>query len=88
MLSFYVDPAVVDPEHLFPDEVNRFFGYIKSASPAEAGGEVLMPGEPEARMRAERMANGIPLPDDTWAALVATAASLGVPAPNAVGAKL
>jgi uncharacterized oxidoreductase len=86
MLSFYVDPKVVDPGHLFSDEVNRFFGYIKSAKPAEPDGEVLMPGEPEARMRAARMAEGIPLPDDTWAALLATAGSLGVPAPNAVHA--
>jgi uncharacterized oxidoreductase len=78
MLSFYVDPAVVDPQHLFPAEVNRFFGYIKNTRPAEAGGEVLMPGEPEARMRADRTAAGIPLPDDTWAALIATAKSVGV----------
>ena len=31
---------------------------------------VLIPGEPEARMRAERSKNGVPLPDDTWAAIV------------------
>jgi uncharacterized oxidoreductase len=78
MLSFYVDPAVVDPEHLFPDEVSRFFDYLKSAKPIEAGGEVLMPGEPEQRMRAERLAKGIPLPDDTWAALLATAGNVGL----------
>jgi uncharacterized oxidoreductase len=29
-------------------------------------------------MRAERTANGVPLPDDTWAAIVATAREVGV----------
>ena len=43
-----------------------------------AGGEVLVPGEPESRMRAERAANGVPLPDDTWAAIVETARSVGL----------
>jgi hydroxycarboxylate dehydrogenase B len=78
MLSFYVDPAVLDPELLFPAEVSRYFDYLKSAKPAKPGGEVLMPGEPEQRMRAERLKTGIPLPPDTWAALLATAASVGV----------
>ena len=43
-----------------------------------AGGEVLVPGEPEVRVRAERTANGVPLPDDTWAAIVETARSVGL----------
>jgi uncharacterized oxidoreductase len=86
MLSFYVDPAVVDPQHLFPDEVSRYFDYLKSAKPIQAGGEVLMPGEPEQRTRAERLATGIPLPDATWAALLATARSLNVgDAPGPLG---
>jgi hypothetical protein len=29
-------------------------------------------------MRAERLANGIPLPDDTWRALIAVAREVGV----------
>ena len=51
---------------------------MKSAKPAQADGEVLVPGEPEQRNRAERLARGIPLPDDTWTALLATARELGV----------
>ena len=43
-----------------------------------AGDEVLVPGEPETRNRAERRANGIPISDDTWAAIVATAREVGV----------
>ena len=78
MLSFYVDPAVVDPEGLFPDDVARYVAYFKSAKPVEPGGEVLIPGEPENRTRQQRLAEGIPLPDDTWAAIVAAAREVGV----------
>jgi uncharacterized oxidoreductase len=78
MLSFYVDPARIDPAGFFGPEIERYVAYVKSARPAVAGGEVLVPGEPEQRTRAERLANGVPLPDDTWAAIVATARDVGL----------
>ena len=51
---------------------------MKSSRPKTAGGEILVPGEPEARMRRQRLAEGVPLPDDTWAAIVETARSVGL----------
>jgi uncharacterized oxidoreductase len=39
---------------------------------------VLVPGEPEARSRVARLADGIPLPDDTRGAIVAAARSVGI----------
>jgi uncharacterized oxidoreductase len=78
MFSFYIDPAIVDPEHFFPGEVARALDFVKSSKPLTPGGEVLVPGEPEARHRAERLNNGVPLPDDTWSALIATARSVGL----------
>jgi uncharacterized oxidoreductase len=78
MLSFYVDPGVVDPEGLFPQDVARYVAYFKSAKPSVPGGEVLTPGEPESRTRRERLAKGVPLPDDTWAAILAAAREVGV----------
>jgi uncharacterized oxidoreductase len=78
MLSFYVNPAVIDPEGLFPEDVARYLGYYKSAKPITPGGEVLTPGEPENRTRRQRLAEGIPLPDDTWAAIIAAAREVGV----------
>ena len=78
MLSFYVDPKVVDPEAMFSEDVARYIAYFKSAKPATAGGEVLVPGEPEKRTRAQRLAEGMPLPDDTWASILATAREVGV----------
>ena len=39
---------------------------------------VLLPGEPEARLRAERTENGVPLTEETLAGLIATARSVGL----------
>ena len=78
MLSFYIDPKVVDPEAMFTDDVARYIAYFKSAKPATPGGEVLVPGEPEQRTRAQRSKEGVPLPDDTWASILATAREVGV----------
>jgi uncharacterized oxidoreductase len=78
MLSFYVDPAVIDPEAMFPADVARYVAYFKSARPATPGGEVLTPGEPEQRTRRQRLAEGVPLPDDTWTSIVNAAREIGV----------
>jgi hydroxycarboxylate dehydrogenase B len=78
MLSFYVDPKVVDPDAMFSGDVARYIAYFKSAKPMTPGGEVLIPGEPEQRTRAQRLKEGIPLPDDTWASILATAREVGV----------
>jgi uncharacterized oxidoreductase len=78
MLSFYIDPRVFDPSGFFPKDIAKYVEFVKSSRPASAGDEVLVPGEPEARMRAKRLAEGVPLPDDTWAALVETARSVGL----------
>jgi hydroxycarboxylate dehydrogenase B len=43
-----------------------------------AGDDVLVPGEQEDRYRVERLKTGIPLPDDTWASLLAVAREVGI----------
>jgi uncharacterized oxidoreductase len=78
MLSFYVDPKRMDPEAAFPGEVARYIAAVKSSRPVRRGGEILMPGEPERRLRAERLAGGVPLTDDIWASIVATARQVGI----------
>jgi len=78
MLSFYVDPARIDPDGFFPADVVKYTKHVKSARPVVPGGEVLVPGEPELRMRAERGKNGLPLPDDTWNAIVEAAKAVGI----------
>jgi uncharacterized oxidoreductase len=78
MLSFYVDPKRLDPEAAFSGEVARYVAAVKSSRPVRPAGEVLTPGEPEQRMRAERLASGVPLTDDIWASIVATARQVGI----------
>ena len=78
MFAVYVDPKVIDTSNFFDGEISRYIGYFKDTKPGAGVDAVLIPGEPEARMRAERSKNGVPLPDDTWAAIVNTARDVGV----------
>ena len=57
------------------DETQR---RVRAISPAPGFTEVLVPGDPEARARAFRQRDGIPIPDELWQRLVELAASLGV----------
>ena len=88
MFSFYVDPARVDPEHMFPAEVSRYVHFVKEAKPLDQGTAPMVPGEPEARCREQRLREGVPLSADTWAAITETAASVGLnDAPAALKAR-
>jgi uncharacterized oxidoreductase len=78
VFAIYVDPKVVDTGNFFDGEISRYVTYFKDTKPAAGIDAVLIPGEPEAKMRAERTKNGVPLPDDTWAAIVNTAREVGV----------
>ncbi|MXV92283.1 MAG: Ldh family oxidoreductase [Chloroflexi bacterium] len=59
----------------FRQQVEAVIDYVKS-DPLE--GEVLVPGEVEARTRRERLASGIPLPAATWQELMACATRFGI----------
>src|SRR5690348_1825610 len=78
MFAIYIDPAVVDPANFFDGEMARYISYFKDTKTVAGVEAVLIPGEPEMKMRAERTRNGVPLPDDTWAAIVNTAREVGV----------
>jgi hydroxycarboxylate dehydrogenase B len=78
MLAFYVDPKVIDTSNFFDSEITRYADFIRATKPGAGVDEVLIPGDPERKTRAERSRNGVPLPDDTWAAIVNTAREVGV----------
>jgi hydroxycarboxylate dehydrogenase B len=78
-----INPAALRPESEFIDYVERVATRLKAVPPAPGFDGVLLPGEPEARTRAARARDGIPLPDRTWEALQATARELGVKLPAA-----
>src|SRR5215468_6705349 len=78
MFSFYVDPRVLDTSNFFDGEITRYVDFIRATKPVAGVDSVLVPGDPERKTRAERTKNGVPLPDDTWAAIVNTAREVGV----------
>ncbi len=67
---------------LTPDEfraqVTDFATRLKATPRAPGVEEILLPGEPEWRTRARRLADGIPFPEATWVRLAVTARELGV----------
>src|ERR1700745_879779 len=65
MLAFYIDPQVVDTSNFFDGEISRYADFIRATRPMAGVDAVLIPGDPERRMRAERIANGVTLPADT-----------------------
>ena len=56
-----------------------FQTHVRSADDWDGpgGGEILIPGEPEARLEAERRRDGIPIEDETWRQIETLAAELG-----------
>lgn len=84
MLSIYLTPDVfAEEDDFFAAEVRQYVDFVKGAAPAAGADEVLVPGEPERRRMAERKADGVPLPDDTWASILEAAEKVGLPAAEA-----
>jgi uncharacterized oxidoreductase len=79
MLSIAFDPAAF-PSAAFAADVTRLVDWVKSSSPIEQGGAVLLPGEVEEVTAADRLRGGIPLDDETMRQLRACAERLHVPA--------
>jgi len=55
----------------------ELLGKVKKL-PAEAGRRILVPGEPEKESKAQRLRDGIPIPDDTWSQIEALCKRLNV----------
>jgi uncharacterized oxidoreductase len=79
MLSIILDAQILQATGSFSEEINGLIEHVKSSRTVTPDGEILMPGEPEARSRARKMRDGIEIDQTTWSQIEATAASLGVP---------
>jgi uncharacterized oxidoreductase len=73
-----LDPQAFRPLDEFESSSNLLLERVKSVPPAVGFDEVLIPGEPEHRSRAQRARDGIPLAEATWEAIQTTATQLGV----------
>ncbi|MGH6914826.1 MAG: Ldh family oxidoreductase, partial [Geminicoccales bacterium] len=78
MLSIVIAPRAFGDPSGFAGEVRRYIEFVRSSRPRQPDGEVLMPGEPERRHKAERLAHGIPIDPTTWEHVLAGATSVGV----------
>jgi uncharacterized oxidoreductase len=73
MLSIVIDPAKLSSRDSMLAEIDSMIGWVKSAKPSDPDLPVLIAGEPERIARAERMAKGIDVEDETWRQLMAIA---------------
>jgi hydroxycarboxylate dehydrogenase B len=73
MLSIVIDPARLTTRDSMMSEIDAMIAWVKSAKPADPDLPVLVAGEPERMARAERLAHGIPIDDETWSQLSAVA---------------
>ena len=78
MLSVIIDPDVFGDRRRLQGEIAALIGYVKSAPPRAGFDEVLVPGEPERRRRAERLAGGIEVDERTWTEILGAARMLGL----------
>jgi LDH2 family malate/lactate/ureidoglycolate dehydrogenase len=81
-----MDIAAFCPVEELTDTVDRLSAYIKASRKAPGFDEILIPGEPEFRAKAQRERDGIYLPDATWREMVEVAGQYGLTETVLVGA--
>jgi LDH2 family malate/lactate/ureidoglycolate dehydrogenase len=73
-----IDIAAFCPVEELTDTVDRLSAYVKASRVAPGFDEILIPGEPEARSKAQREHDGITLPETVWQEMVAAAGQYGL----------
>jgi len=76
MVAIIIDPERMGDRKAFDTEVEAIVSYVTASKPS-GDTPVLVPGDPERRTRAERLANGIPLEAETWRQIVEAGKSVG-----------
>ncbi len=80
MFMLVVDPEAFGGVEKFQTEVKEMVAYLHSTTPAKDFDKVRVPGEPERESMADRLANGIPIDENTWAGVVKAAQRAGLTA--------
>jgi uncharacterized oxidoreductase len=84
MLAVLINPDTLGNRRAMDAQVERIIAYVQASPPADPDGAVLLPGDPERRTKAERLALGIPIEPATWNQIVAAAISVGLREPDLV----
>jgi len=78
MLSIYLDPALMDDGHGWAASVADYIAHVRACMPADPETPVMVPGDPERKRRAERLADGLALAPEVWESLLAAGESKGL----------
>jgi uncharacterized oxidoreductase len=78
MLSIVIAPEAYGDAGAIGAEIARHLEFVKSARPRPPATEVLLPGDPERRARAERLASGIAIDPTTWQHILAAGEQVGL----------
>ncbi len=78
MLSIYMKPEIMDDGHGFGAAVADYIDYVRAARPADPDTPVMIPGDPERKAKKARLAEGLPLPFETWNNIVNAGVELGL----------
>jgi len=76
MLTILIDPVRLGTQSFFALEAAAFIDWLKRSPPAAGFAQVQTAGEPERRLRQERLKNGIAIDDLTWEEIQAAAAKV------------
>ncbi|MBO0848264.1 MAG: malate/lactate/ureidoglycolate dehydrogenase [Pseudonocardia sp.] len=77
MLSVYLSPSHFGTRDEFERIGRSYLEWVLSSRPIDPASPLLLPGDVEQRTREARLAEGIPLPSDTWSAIRRTAQAVG-----------
>lgn len=80
-LFMAIDIATLMPVETYFDRMETLVGFIKAATPAERGGEILLPGETRWRLYEQQRIDGIKLDTPSLNTLANLAHQMSVPTP-------
>jgi uncharacterized oxidoreductase len=78
MLTFIVDPQRLVDHAWMQTEIDAVCRYVKESPPSVPGGTVMVAGDPERKMLAERLSEGIPVDDVTWEEILKAGEQVGL----------
>jgi uncharacterized oxidoreductase len=78
MLGIIIDPSRLVDRAWMLDEIAAMTAFITASPPRHADEPVLIPGDPERANRARRLAEGVPIDDETWREIVTAARGINV----------
>ncbi len=84
MLSIAFDPAYFSGTDFFASDIEQLIKWTTASPPLDPENPVILPGELEDRIRAERRVSGIPVDPETWAQVESAALEVGVNTSNYV----